>query len=235
MEAMVLSKIGVRVWKDSVFIGGNKWGFFLENKGSDGSGRVLGWWKVGDKLDGGSRWVMSLGMKHGFLSQKGSGVGRGVKEKNLNRNMTNNALVDITVEMEKQSSLDNTAILGSFPPLCTWVTSSAGNAPGKSLYANVICKPSGKKLNILNLSTSRAYVFFLRKRVAYPVVANNVRNTWCIYGIVRSMFNSSTGLFYFQFSSMDGLDTMLDNGAGEKKTVKKATQTSRGVTVGLKK
>nr|GEV75992.1 hypothetical protein [Tanacetum cinerariifolium] len=55
MEAMVLSKRGVRMWKDSVFIGGDKRGFFLENKGSDGSGRVLGWWKVGDKL-GGRSW-----------------------------------------------------------------------------------------------------------------------------------------------------------------------------------
>ncbi|GKB24512.1 putative reverse transcriptase domain-containing protein, partial [Tanacetum coccineum] len=50
------------------------------------------------------------------------------------------------------------------------------------------------------------------KKVAYPVVANYVRNTWGKYGFVRSMFNSSTGLFSFQFSSMDGLDAMLENG-----------------------
>ncbi|GJW13490.1 copia protein [Tanacetum coccineum] len=53
--------------------------------------------------------------------------------------------------------------------------------------------------------------FFLGKRVAYPVVANYVRNTWGKYRLVRSMFNSSTGLFSFQFSSMDGLDAMLEN------------------------
>ncbi|GJX53525.1 reverse transcriptase domain-containing protein [Tanacetum coccineum] len=29
---------------------------------------------------------------------------------------------------------------------------------------------------------------------------------------VKSMLNSSTGLFFFQFSSMDGLDSMLENG-----------------------
>nr|GEW32152.1 hypothetical protein [Tanacetum cinerariifolium] len=112
------------------------------------------------------RWVMSLGMEHGFLSQKGSGVGRGVKEKNLNKNMTNNAL-DITVEIEKQSSMENTTVLGSFPPLSTWVTSSAGNAPGKSSYANVISEQFANTV----------YVFFLRKQVAYLVVANYVRNT----------------------------------------------------------
>ncbi|GKB69904.1 retrovirus-related pol polyprotein from transposon TNT 1-94, partial [Tanacetum coccineum] len=56
-----------------------------------------------------------------------------------------------------------------------------------------------------------AYGFFLEKRVTYDVVANYVRNTWGKYGLVRSMFSSSTGLFSFQFSSMDGLDAMLEN------------------------
>ncbi|GJT88539.1 hypothetical protein Tco_1070256 [Tanacetum coccineum] len=51
-----------------------------------------------------------------------------------------------------------------------------------------------------------------KKRVAYPVVANYVRNTWGKYGLVKSMLNSSTGLFSFQFSSMDRLDAMLENG-----------------------
>nr|GEY40548.1 serine/threonine-protein kinase HT1-like [Tanacetum cinerariifolium] len=49
------------------------------------------------------------------------------------------------------------------------------------------------------------------KKVAYPVVANYVRNTWGKYEIIRLMFSSSTGLFSFQFSSMDGLDAMLKN------------------------
>ncbi|GJZ69644.1 ribonuclease H-like domain-containing protein [Tanacetum coccineum] len=57
-----------------------------------------------------------------------------------------------------------------------------------------------------------AYGFFLGKRVAYPVVSNYVRNTWGKDGLVKSMLNSSTGLFSFQFNSMDGLDAMLKNG-----------------------
>nr|GEZ94054.1 zinc knuckle CX2CX4HX4C [Tanacetum cinerariifolium] len=48
-----------------------------------------------------------------------------------------------------------------------------------------------------------AYGFFLVKRVVYPVVANYVRNTWGKFGLVKSMLNSSTGLFSFQFSSTD--------------------------------
>ncbi|GJX75720.1 zinc finger, CCHC-type containing protein [Tanacetum coccineum] len=56
------------------------------------------------------------------------------------------------------------------------------------------------------------YSFFLGKRVAYPVVANYVRNTWGKYGLFKSMLNSSTRIFSFQFSSMEGLDAMLKNG-----------------------
>ncbi|GJV37264.1 hypothetical protein Tco_1409741 [Tanacetum coccineum] len=120
------------------------------------------------------------------------------------------SVVDMTVEMEKISSLEDTTILGSFPPLFTPVTTTAGNALGKSLYANVTCKPSGKKLNIRTLFTPRGngidvvvsmesiqaiserfanttYGFLLGKRVAYPFVANYVRNTWGKYGLVRSM------------------------------------------------
>nr|GEW36024.1 hypothetical protein [Tanacetum cinerariifolium] len=56
------------------------------------------------------------------------------------------------------------------------------------------------------------YGFFLEKHVAYPIVANYVRNTWGKYGQVKSMLNSSTGIFSFQFSSMEGLDAMLEKG-----------------------
>ncbi|GJX56773.1 ARID DNA-binding domain-containing protein [Tanacetum coccineum] len=45
-----------------------------------------------------------------------------------------------------------------------------------------------------------------------PYVSNYVRNTWGKYGLIRSMFSSSTRLFSFQFSSMDGLDAMFENG-----------------------
>ncbi|GKA90832.1 retrotransposon protein, putative, unclassified [Tanacetum coccineum] len=57
-----------------------------------------------------------------------------------------------------------------------------------------------------------AYGFFMGKCAAYPVVANYDRNTWGKYGLVKSMLNSSTGIFSFQFSSMEGLDAMFENG-----------------------
>ncbi|GKC45112.1 cytokinin dehydrogenase 3-like protein, partial [Tanacetum coccineum] len=144
------------------------------------------------------------------------------------------SVVYMTVEMGKISSLDDTTVLKSFPPLSTLVTTTVGNTLGKSSYANITGKPNGNKVNVRTLFTpggngidvvvlvdsiraiserfaNTAYGFFLGKKVAYPVVANYVRNTWGKYGLVRSMFSSSTGLFSFQFSSMDGLDAMLVN------------------------
>nr|GEW23177.1 ATPase, F1/V1/A1 complex, alpha/beta subunit, zinc knuckle CX2CX4HX4C [Tanacetum cinerariifolium] len=124
-------------------------------------------------------------MERGFLSQKGYGVGRGVKEKESNgtkRNTTSgiglsskfddtmnvdtvvgvaftvkegvtSSVVDKMMEMEKISSLEDTAIPESFPPLSTMVTTTAGNAPGKSSYANITGKPSGKKVSVRTLFT----------------------------------------------------------------------------------
>ncbi|GJW72507.1 hypothetical protein Tco_0129424 [Tanacetum coccineum] len=63
------------------------------------------------------------------------------------------SLVDMTAEREKISSLKDTTVLGSFPPLSTPVTTTAGNAPGKSSYANITGKPSGKKVNVRTLFT----------------------------------------------------------------------------------
>ncbi|GJS75257.1 cytokinin dehydrogenase 3-like protein [Tanacetum coccineum] len=120
------------------------------------------------------------------------------------------SVVDMTVEMGKQNSLDDTTVPGSFPPLSTPVSTTAGNAPGKSSYANITGKPSGKKVNVRTLFTPGGNGIDVV--VAYPVVANYVRNTWGKYGLVRSMFSSFTGLFSFQFSFMDGLDAMLENG-----------------------
>nr|GEZ64263.1 hypothetical protein [Tanacetum cinerariifolium] len=108
-------------------------------------------------------------------------------------------VVDMTVEIEKLSSVEDTIVLGSFPPLSTPVITTTGNDPDKSSYANVTGKPSGKKLNIRTLFTP-------------GVVANYVKNTWGKYGLVRFMFRSSIGLFSFQFSSMDRLDAMPENG-----------------------
>ncbi|GJU94607.1 cytokinin dehydrogenase 3-like protein [Tanacetum coccineum] len=293
-------------------------------------------------------------MKCSFLSQKGSGRGRGVKEKDLNGNKKNTSsgigvstdsedtmnddspiggasavwdgvtpsVVDMTVEMGKQNSLDDNTVPGSFPPLSTPVSTTAGNAPGKPSYANITSKPSGKKVNVRTFFTpggngidvvvsvdsirdisecfaNTTYGFFLGKKVAYPVVANYVRNTWDamlengpwfirnnplilmkwdpnenllkedvsivpvwvkLHGVPVTTFSedglsaiatklgtplmldSYTSDMYMQSWGCSSCmvfghvheECMKNTGVGEKKTVKKPSQTSRGVSVGPK-
>ncbi|GJS81493.1 glucomannan 4-beta-mannosyltransferase 9-like protein [Tanacetum coccineum] len=144
-----------------------------------------------------------------------------------------NHVVKETVMME--CPMVNTPNVGPNPPLPMQEANSAGNVPDKPSYATATGKPNGKKVNVHTLITPRgngidvvvlvdsiraiserfantAYGFFLGKKVAYPVIANYVTNTWGKYRIVRSMFSLSTRLFSFQFSSIDGLDAMLKNG-----------------------
>ncbi|GJX32044.1 putative reverse transcriptase domain-containing protein [Tanacetum coccineum] len=61
-------------------------------------------------------------MERGFLSQKGSGGRRRVKEKNKDVAAKDGVSPSVT-------DSDDTTILGSFPPLSTPVTTMAGNAP----------------------------------------------------------------------------------------------------------
>nr|GEX30643.1 hypothetical protein [Tanacetum cinerariifolium] len=112
-----------------------------------------------------------------------------VESRNASKEVVSQVVVDEAVAKDNQTSLVETTGFGSYPPLPTQGTTTIGNTPSKSSYANVT-----------------------GKRVAYLVVANYVRNTWSKYGMVRSMFSSSIGLFSFQCSSMDGLDAMLENG-----------------------
>nr|GEX14012.1 hypothetical protein [Tanacetum cinerariifolium] len=59
----------------------------------------------------------------------------------------------MTVEKEKLTSLDGTTVMGYFPSLSTFRTTTAGNALGKSSYANITDKPSGKKVTVRTLFT----------------------------------------------------------------------------------
>nr|GEW82416.1 hypothetical protein [Tanacetum cinerariifolium] len=225
--------------------------------------------------------------------------------------MVSHHVIDMMVEKEKISSLEDTTVAESFSPISTSVTTTAGNAPGKSSYANITGKPSGKKVNVRTLFTpggngidvvvpvnsiraiseqfaNTAYGFFLWKKVAYRVVANYVRNTWAmkedvstvsvwvkLYGVPVTAFcedglsaiatklgtplmlDSYTSNMCMQSEGRSSYarvrielqtDVELKNnivvampkitreniGVGEKKTMKKPSQTSRGVSVGPK-
>nr|GEX62385.1 zinc finger, CCHC-type [Tanacetum cinerariifolium] len=204
----------------------------------------------------------------GVFSQKGRGRGNGVKEKQSTTGDPTKVIVfviDEPVVKEMQSSLVDTSILDvekkslrSYPPLPTQGSNPTGNTSGMSSYANVTCEPSRKALNFHTLFTPRG------NGVDVVVPAESIRaiserNTWGKYGMVKSMLNLSTGLFSFQFSSVDGLNAMLENGPwfirnhplilnkwnpdeeclknpglGVTKNLRKPSQASRGVPVGPK-
>nr|GEV96759.1 hypothetical protein [Tanacetum cinerariifolium] len=167
----------------------------------------------------------------GILESKRKRSGRGVKEKEVGFDgcsglKSGNAtymksdqnkgdaiasvVTDEPVVKEKQDTsvdtgspnVENTG-LKSYSPLPMQGSTSAGNT---------LVVPVDSIKAVSERFANTAYGFFLGKWVAYPVIANYVRNTWRKYGLVKSMLNSSTGLFSFQFSSMDGLNAMLENG-----------------------
>nr|GEU47361.1 hypothetical protein [Tanacetum cinerariifolium] len=137
-----------------------------------------------------------------FRNQKGSGVRRGVKEKDLSRNK-NNTSSGIGVSMNSEDTMNDGTPVGVASTVQEGVTPSVVDMTVKmekkysfkSSYANVTSKPYKKKLNFHTLFTqrgngidvvvpvksicaiserfaNRAYGFFLGKQVAHPVVAN---------------------------------------------------------------
>nr|GEZ59279.1 hypothetical protein [Tanacetum cinerariifolium] len=149
---------------------------------------------------------------------------RGVKEKELNRNKKHSAL-GIDVFTDSEDTMNDDTPIGVASAVREGVTPSVVDMTvdgGKKVNVRTLYTPGGNGIDVVVLVDSirdiserfanTAYGFFLGKKVAYPVVANYVRNIWGKYELVRSMFSSSTGLFSFQFNFMDGLDAMLENG-----------------------
>ncbi|GKD16149.1 hypothetical protein Tco_1205307 [Tanacetum coccineum] len=122
---------------------------------------------------------------------------------------------------------DSVTDLNNTGPILSGPTSYAklftGEPSRKSVNFRTLIISAGNRADVAILLKSiraisehianTAYGFFLGKRVAYPVVANCVRNTWSKYELVKSMVNSSNKLFFFQFSSKDCLEAMLESGS----------------------
>ncbi|GJY60549.1 cytokinin dehydrogenase 3-like protein [Tanacetum coccineum] len=116
-----------------------------------------------DAMDSSIDGTLRFGGVDVVFKPKRSRGGRGVKEKE-------GLLADNNEHKEALGTNHDTSIpkvvnevgkddvMESFPPLSTPVTTTAGNAPGKSLYANITGKPSGKKVNVRTLFTPRGNV-----------------------------------------------------------------------------
>ncbi|GJT62536.1 putative reverse transcriptase domain-containing protein [Tanacetum coccineum] len=154
-------------------------------------------------------------MVRGFLSQKGSRRRRGIKEKQVS--MTDKS---VEVSMHANVALGSNctpnvvnSCLESFPtvseangihsPTSAYEgPNPAGNTPGMSTsYANVIGEPSRKALNLRTLFTPAG------NEVDVVVPVESIR-------AISERFADTTYGFFLgkRFSSIDGLDAVLENG-----------------------
>nr|GFB47351.1 hypothetical protein [Tanacetum cinerariifolium] len=131
---------------------------------------------------------------------------------------TPNGSVQITVH--ESPTTDSSVPIRSGPT--SYAKLGTGEPSRKSVNTRILIAPVGNKADVaIALESIRAISewfantscgFLLGKRVAYPVVANYVRNTLSKHGMVNSMLNSFNGLFFFHFSSKYRLNAMLENG-----------------------
>ncbi|GJU89780.1 zinc knuckle CX2CX4HX4C containing protein [Tanacetum coccineum] len=54
------------------------------------------------------------------------------------------------------------------------------------------------------------YGYFIRKRLAFPLVENYVKNAWAKYRLERTILKK--GFFFFQFATSEGMEQVLENG-----------------------
>ncbi|GKB09935.1 hypothetical protein Tco_0843858 [Tanacetum coccineum] len=114
------------------------------------------------------------------------------------------SVVNETVAKEKQYSLVNTTDLRSFPQLPSQETPLAGNAPGKSSYANVTGKPSGKKVKFCTLFTPKGNgIDWLSWWNLLELLVNDLLILYMV---------SSWGRGWPTLFSSDSLNAMIENG-----------------------
>ncbi|GJS34723.1 retrovirus-related pol polyprotein from transposon TNT 1-94 [Tanacetum coccineum] len=155
------------------------------------------------------------------------------------------AKLDLVIEEVEELGRESTS-------LSTPVTPTAGNAPGKSSHANITSKPSEKKVNVHTLFTpggngidvvvpvnsiraiserfaNTAYGFFLGNKDAKITREGHYTCNVRVEYEWKPPRCSSCKIFGHIHK-----ECPKNSGAGEKKTVKKPSQTSRGVPVGPK-
>nr|GEX50764.1 hypothetical protein [Tanacetum cinerariifolium]GEZ90590.1 hypothetical protein [Tanacetum cinerariifolium] len=167
-------------------------------------------------------------------------------------------VVDMMVEMEKISSLKDTTVVGSFPPLSTLVIIRLVMPLGNGIDVVVLVESIRA---ISKRFDNTTYGFFLGKWVAYHVVANyedglsaiatklgtpllldSYTSDTCMQSWGRSSYARVMIELQVDVELKDNILAMPKNireshyiCVCEKKTLKKPNQTSRGVSVNLKK
>nr|GEU85515.1 hypothetical protein [Tanacetum cinerariifolium] len=139
-----------------------------------------------------------------FFESKREWGGRGVKEKNHNQVLNNEAAKDVA-DGKDSGFVD--------PKVVEGVDESVSTIPNffTSLVTNeaITCKAS--ILDVHSRYGFSLYGYFVGKRVAFPVVENYVKNDWKKFGLVRVMMNSK-GILFFKFDSIEGMNGVFENG-----------------------
>ncbi|GJZ64151.1 retrotransposon protein, putative, ty1-copia subclass [Tanacetum coccineum] len=86
--------------------------------------------------------------------------------------------------------------------------------PQKQSFANVVngtanIRPMKKAME--HKFENTLVGFFVGKKVAFPLVKNYVTNTWAKFGFEKIM-SDKDGVFYFKFSSKNGVEQVLEQG-----------------------
>ncbi|GKA96142.1 cytokinin dehydrogenase 3-like protein [Tanacetum coccineum] len=186
-------------------------------------------------------------------------------------------VVDLMMEKDTLSSLEDTIIPESFPPLSMPVT-TVDNALGKSSYANITGKPSGNKVNVKLhgvpvTAFSEDGLSVVATKLGTPLMLDSYTSDMCMQSWGRSSYARVMIELRADVELKDNIvvvmpkitreghytcnvrveyewkpprcsscrvfghiheECLKNTGVGEKKTVKKHSQTSRGVPVGPK-
>nr|GEX48735.1 hypothetical protein [Tanacetum cinerariifolium] len=146
------------------------------------------------------------------------------------------------VEKEKICSLEETTVPESFPKLTMPVTSTVGNALGKSSYANITGKPSGKKVRDAMLKNGPWFIrnnsLILKKwHPDENLLKEDVSTVSGMSSFARVMIELRADV-EFKDNIVMAMPKIIREGhytcVGEKKTMKKHSQTLRGVSVSPK-
>ncbi|GJT62529.1 hypothetical protein Tco_1006062 [Tanacetum coccineum] len=183
-----------------------------------------------------------LGIERGILSRKGSGGGRGVKEKNLNKEKSLN-----------RNSMNTSSVSESFPPLTTPVTLRR-YCPVRSSYANITGKPIGEEVECCTFDTPGKVLSAIATKLGTPLMLDSYTSDMCMQSWGRSSYARVMIELRADVELKDNIVMAILKllrraiytcnvrdeyewkllGAGEKKTMKKPSQTFRGVSVGPK-
>nr|GEX35399.1 hypothetical protein [Tanacetum cinerariifolium] len=153
------------------------------------------------------------------------------KADNINTNVTSSKVshVNDSINLNVDESTIPSGPIVQSVDINTKSTSYAGAAGASPKHqpkvnSNFRTLVAGPVINGVNISIPRKivekvstrfkhtlYGYFIRKRIAFPVVEYYARNNWVKHSLKRIMMNSK-GFFFFKFDSRAGLEAVLEGG-----------------------